>query len=84
MKKAFPFTAWTLSSRSIFFQTSAEALKSAGAAFVEEAHEGGVRVGTWVVDEAAEMELLFGWGVDAVATNDPATAVAVRHGRLGA
>jgi len=63
---------------------AAEALKSAGAAFVEEAHEGGVRVGTWVVDEAAEMELLFGWGVDAVATNDPATAVAVRHGRLGA
>jgi glycerophosphoryl diester phosphodiesterase len=30
------------------------------------------------VDDEATLERMFGWGVDAVASNDPALAVAVR------
>jgi glycerophosphoryl diester phosphodiesterase len=54
------------------------ALLEAGEGLVREAHELGVRVGTWVADEQAVLETLFGWGVDAVATNDPASAIAIR------
>jgi glycerophosphoryl diester phosphodiesterase len=60
------------------------ALLEAGKGLVEEAHEHGVRVGTWVADEPAELETLFGWGVDAVASNDPAAAIAIRDRMLGA
>lgn len=59
------------------------ALLEAGESLVREAHEHGVRVGTWVADEESVLETLFGWGVDAVASNDPAVAVAVR-GRVAA
>jgi glycerophosphoryl diester phosphodiesterase len=38
----------------------------------------GVRVGTWVVDDADTLALLYSWGIDAVATNDPGLAVSVR------
>jgi len=55
------------------------ALWSAGEPFVESAHAAGVRVGTWVVDEAKRMETLFSWGVDAIATNLPEVAVPVRN-----
>ena len=54
------------------------ALMAAGETLVEQAHEAGVRVGTWVADEEAELETLFTWGVDAVASNDPVLAIAVR------
>ena len=54
------------------------ALMEAGGGFVSEAHEHGIRVGTWVADDEAVLETLFTWGVDAVASNDPAVAVAVR------
>jgi glycerophosphoryl diester phosphodiesterase len=54
------------------------ALLSAGKEFVREAHADGVRVGTWVADDEALLKTLFEWGVDAVATNDPALAVSVR------
>jgi glycerophosphoryl diester phosphodiesterase len=54
------------------------ALMGAGEPFVREAHEAGVRVGTWVADDETLLEQLFGWGVDAVASNDPTLAVAVR------
>ena len=54
------------------------ALAAAGESFVREAHQGGVRVGTWVADDEDVLATLFGWGVDAVASNDPRTAVAVR------
>jgi hypothetical protein len=37
-----------------------------------------VRVGTWVADDEDTLATLFGWRVDAVASNDPARAVAVR------
>lgn len=55
------------------------ALWSAGESFVSVAHEAGVRVGTWVVDDARRMETLFSWGVDAIATNLPEVAVPVRN-----
>jgi glycerophosphoryl diester phosphodiesterase len=54
------------------------ALLEAGESLVREAHEHGVRVGTWVADDEAVLETLFTWDVDAVASNDPATAIAVR------
>jgi glycerophosphoryl diester phosphodiesterase len=59
------------------------ALLVAGAAFVQEAHESGIRVGTWTVDEPETMSTLFGWGVDAVASNDPRLAVGLRDGGGG-
>ncbi len=54
------------------------ALDSAGAALLEVAHQAGIRVGTWVADDPATLERLFEMGVDAVATNDPETAVPIR------
>ena len=59
------------------------ALLAAGEAFVGEAHAEGVAVGTWTVDDPTTLEQLFSWGVDAVATNAPATAVEVRRRWLG-
>jgi glycerophosphoryl diester phosphodiesterase len=64
--------AWVLPNR--------DALLRAGEEFVREAHEAGVRVGTWTVDEEETLRTLFGWGVDAVASNDPELAVRVRDG----
>ncbi len=54
------------------------ALIEAGEDLVREAHEAGVRVGTWVADEEELLETLFRWNVDAVASNDPARAVSIR------
>ena len=54
------------------------ALIEAGLPFVEEAHLAGLRVGTWVADDEAVLDTLFSWGVDAVASNDPALAITVR------
>lgn len=51
-------------------------LISAGASFVAEAHDAGVRVGTWTIDDAATVRMLLAWGVDAIASNDPAMALA--------
>jgi glycerophosphoryl diester phosphodiesterase len=56
----------------------APALLVAGAVFVEEAHRKGVRVGTWTVDDPSTIEELYGMGVDAIATNDPAMAIPIR------
>jgi glycerophosphoryl diester phosphodiesterase len=61
-----------------FVLPQSAALLDAGAGFVEAAHGEGIRVGTWTVDTEEDLERLFGWEVDAVATNDPARAVAVR------
>ena len=52
-------------------------LLPAGRGFVDEVHAAGLRVGTWTVDEPEELGMLLGWGVDAVASNDPAMALAV-------
>ena len=54
------------------------ALLPAGEAFVRKAHDEGIAVGTWVADDPETLETLFGWGVDAVASNDPVTAKAIR------
>lgn len=52
------------------------ALIPAGEGFVEQAHAAGVRVGTWTVDDAATVRFLLGWGLDAIASNEPAMALA--------
>jgi glycerophosphoryl diester phosphodiesterase len=49
----------------------------AGEAFPHEVHAAGLRVGTWTVDDAATARMLFERGFDAVASNDPAIALAV-------
>ncbi len=49
----------------------------AGPGFVEEVHAAGLRVGTWTADEPREVRMLLDRGVDAVASNDPAMALAV-------
>jgi glycerophosphoryl diester phosphodiesterase len=67
-----------------FLLPQAESLLEAGPDFVEACHAAGVRLGTWTVDDEATMERLFGWGVDAVASNRPALAVAVRDRVSGA
>jgi glycerophosphoryl diester phosphodiesterase len=54
------------------------AVVAAGEGFIREAQADGVLVGTWVADDEDVLATLFGWGVDAVATNDPGLAVEVR------
>ncbi|HET6771508.1 MAG TPA: glycerophosphodiester phosphodiesterase family protein [Actinomycetota bacterium] len=61
-----------------FVLPQAPALLEAGEAFVREAHAEGIRVGTWTVDDEDTMAAMFGWQVDAIASNDPRLAVAVR------
>ena len=61
-----------------FVLPQSPALLEAGEGFVRDARRDGVRVGTWVVDDAETLSALFAWGVDAVATNDPRLAVSVR------
>ena len=53
------------------------ALEPVGETFVSEVHAAGLRVGTWTADEPEEVGRLLGWGVDAVASNDPAMALGV-------
>lgn len=50
------------------------------ASLAHEAHAIGMRLGTWLLDDPDETAALFAAGVDAVATNDPASAVAARAG----
>lgn len=59
------------------------ALAPAGPGFVERAHDAGVRVGTWTVDDRETFGRLLDWGVDAVASNDPAMGLEVLAGRRG-
>jgi glycerophosphoryl diester phosphodiesterase len=46
--------------------------------FPAAAHAEGVGVGAWTVDDPEAIGRLFAMGVDAVATNDPAAAIAIR------
>ena len=55
------------------------AVMAAGEDLVREAHAVDVGVGTWVADDEELLRTLFGWGVDAVATNDPTVALDVRR-----
>jgi glycerophosphoryl diester phosphodiesterase len=66
-----------------FILPQAQSLQEAGPGFVRECHTAGLRLGTWTVDDEATLETFFQWGVDAVATNRPGLAVAVRD-RVGA
>jgi glycerophosphoryl diester phosphodiesterase len=61
-----------------FVLPHAVALLDAGPGFVGEAHAEGIRVGTWTVDDEDTLSRLYGWDVDAVASNDPRLAAAVR------
>ena len=63
-----------------FHLPGSRALLAVGRAFVDEAHGAGVRVGTWTIDDAETIDRVVGWGVDAVATNDPALGVATLRG----
>lgn len=57
---------------------SVSAMGSAGQGFLQGAHGSGLLVGTWVVDDVEVAREMIGWGIDAIATNDPASMVAVR------
>jgi glycerophosphoryl diester phosphodiesterase len=48
--------------------------------FVRYAHEAGVAVQVWTVNEAADMRRLLGWGVDALISDRPDVAVEVVRG----
>lgn len=54
------------------------ALRSAGEEVILRAHASGIRVGCWVADDPADIEMLISWGVDAVITNVPEIAVPLR------
>jgi glycerophosphoryl diester phosphodiesterase len=47
--------------------------------FVRDAHEAGLLVKVWTVDEEADMHRLLGWGVDAIISDRPDVAVRVVH-----
>jgi glycerophosphoryl diester phosphodiesterase len=61
-----------------FILPQATAVLEAGPGFIREAHGEGIRVGTWTVDDESDLATLFGWDVDAVASNDPTLAIGVR------
>jgi glycerophosphoryl diester phosphodiesterase len=46
--------------------------------FIRDAHAAGLDVQVWTVDEPADMERFLGWGADALISNRPDLAVAVR------
>jgi glycerophosphoryl diester phosphodiesterase len=50
--------------------------------FVRYAHEAGVAVQVWTVDEAADMRRLLDWGVDGIISDRPDTAVEVVKARV--
>jgi glycerophosphoryl diester phosphodiesterase len=52
--------------------------------FVERAHECGVAVHVWTIDDAAEMALLLDLGVDGIMTDRPTTLAQVLGERGGA
>jgi glycerophosphoryl diester phosphodiesterase len=55
----------------------------AGEGFPAQVHDRGLLLGTWITDDPATAVSLWRWGVDAVATNDPASAVAARREAFG-
>jgi glycerophosphoryl diester phosphodiesterase len=57
---------------------------AAGPSFAGEAHDLGMRLGTWITDDPILAVELMRVGVDAVATNDPAAVVAARVEAFGA
>ena len=49
----------------------------AGESYPDEVHAAGLRAGTWTVDDPGTLRMLLDRGFDAVASNDPAMALAV-------
>lgn len=50
-------------------------------AHVRAAHNLGLAVNVWTVDDVEAIDRLLGWGVDGIVTNDPASALARRETR---
>jgi glycerophosphoryl diester phosphodiesterase len=50
-------------------------LRIGGADIIGEAHALGLAVGTWTVDKPSRIRTLAGYGIDAIITNDPRTAL---------
>ncbi len=67
-----------------FLLPGSRGLGAIGPGFVERAHDAGIRVGTWTVDEPGSFRRFLDWGVDAVASNDPAMGLRVLHAWRGA
>jgi len=67
-----------------FVLPQADAVEAGGEVFPRACHDAGVLVGTWTVDDPGRIGRLFELGVDAVATNDPVSAVPVRDEARGA
>lgn len=59
------------------------AVLAAGPSLAPDAHELGMRLGTWITDDPVVAVGLMRSGVDAVATNDPAAVVAARDEAFG-
>lgn len=60
-----------------FLLPGSRGLLRSGLDVVARAHEAGVRLGTWTVDDPATFGRLLDAGLDAVATNDPAMGLRV-------
>jgi glycerophosphoryl diester phosphodiesterase len=58
-------------------------VREAGEGYAAQVHQAGLRLGTWIADDPADAVALMRAGVDAVATNDPATIVAARREAFG-
>ena len=56
------------------------ALRIVSPRFLRYAHEEGLRVQVWTVDQEDGMRRLLGWGVDGLISNRPDVAVKVRNG----
>jgi glycerophosphoryl diester phosphodiesterase len=54
---------------------AAPAVLAAGEPVATLAHDAGLRLGTWIVDDGPTARKLADWGLDAIATNDPAVIV---------
>jgi len=52
--------------------------------FLRHAHQRGLKVQVWTVDEEADMRRLLDWGVDALITNRPDVAVRIRDAACAA
>ena len=61
-----------------FVLPSADAVEREGVSFLSRAHDQGVRVAAWTVDNPGRAAALFRLGIDALATNDPAAIVPIR------